>query len=58
VSRRDEGLGAGPGQSGEHRTPADTRRITEERLRSVGYDKTTARREAEKVARDVHESKR
>ena len=52
MSDRRDGLGAG--QTGEHRTPADTRRITYERLRSVGVDKSEARREADKVARQVH----
>jgi hypothetical protein len=52
VSGRRDGLGAG--QTGEHRTPADTRRITYERLRSVGVDHTEAKRGAEKVAREVH----
>lgn len=49
-----DGLNGGQGR-GEHRTPADTRRITEERLRSAGVDRSTAKREAERVARQVHD---
>ena len=52
-----DGLKGGQGR-GEHRTPEDTRRITYERLRSVGVDKSTARQQAEVVARQTHESKR
>lgn len=54
---RGDGLGGGQHQHGEHRTPADTRRITTERLRSVGVSKNEAARTAEKVAREVHERK-
>jgi hypothetical protein len=45
---------AGEGR-GEHRTPRDTRRITEARLREAGFDQSTARRAADAVARDVHD---
>lgn len=51
-----DGLNGGQGR-GEHRTPADTRRITEERLRSVGVDKSTARKQADAIARQVHDKK-
>jgi len=52
-----DGLKGGQG-IGEHRTPTDTRRITYERLRSAGVDKSTARKQAEVVARNTHDSKR
>lgn len=57
MSRRDRyGIDAGKG-IGEHRSRADTARITYERARSLGADRDTARKVADKVARDTHDRK-
>lgn len=50
------GVDAGRG-IGEHRSPRDTRRITYERARSMGADRATATKMAEKVAANLHNSK-
>lgn len=56
MSRRGDGLQAGEGR-GEHRSPADTRRITYERARSAGQSRDEARRTADSVARQVHDER-
>lgn len=51
---RDKSLDAGR-FAGQHHSTADTRRVTYERLRSVGVSSERAKRDAETVARTVHD---